>query len=345
MARQERYGRPGTRPQVTPATIHEDLRGRDFTVNAIALSLNRASLGLMIDPTNGTSDLERKELRAIHNYSFYDDPVRMLRLIRFKARLGFTIDERTEQQYHNAREAGMEKHIAPRSLFNELHQMAVEHNSADVLKGFEEAGLLPLYSPALTGTKLNMPMFQKLQKAKALIPFGATFHTDDYGLFLYLLTQLMSAKERAAFVAATKMTRAEMAPWQKLDARAKKLESALKSAKLSKASQIYDVLRHAHGEEILLLHLRSAQRIVQDRIKNYLTKHLPTVLEVTDAEVTGASGIEPGTPKFAAARLERIKARLDGRVRKPAPPPEPEPAPVPAARGPMGRSPRFRAVT
>ena len=80
---------------MTPATIHEDLRCRDFTVNAIALSLNKASLGLPIDPTNGVGDIERKELRAIHNYSFYDDPARMLRLIRFKVRLGYAIDERT----------------------------------------------------------------------------------------------------------------------------------------------------------------------------------------------------------------------------------------------------------
>ena len=71
-------------------------------MNAIALSLNKASLGLPIDPTNGVGDIERKELRTIHNYSFYDDPSRMLRLIRFKVRLGYAIDERTRLQYENA---------------------------------------------------------------------------------------------------------------------------------------------------------------------------------------------------------------------------------------------------
>ena len=111
---------------MTPATIHEDLRARDFTVNAIALSLNKASLGLPIDPTNGVGDIERKELRAIHNYSFYDDPSRMLRLIRFKVRLGYAIDERTRLQYENAREAEMLARITPEALGAELRHIAAE---------------------------------------------------------------------------------------------------------------------------------------------------------------------------------------------------------------------------
>ena len=80
---------------------------------------------------------------------------------------------------------------------------------------------------------------------------------------------------------------------------------------------------------------------MQDRIKNFLTKYLATAMEVTDAEVAQTSGVEPGSPKFAKAREERIAAHLDGRVRKAPPPPEPPPEPEPAAgrRGP-GRPPR-----
>src|ERR1700727_1984791 len=99
MARQEKYAKPGAKPTVQTATIHEDLRGRDFTINAIALSLGKASRGLLLDPTNGLGDLARKELRTVSNYTLYDDPARILRMIRFKTRFGFAIDERTMNQY------------------------------------------------------------------------------------------------------------------------------------------------------------------------------------------------------------------------------------------------------
>src|ERR1051326_5357346 len=86
MSRHEKYSKPGSKPQVTPAFIQDDLRRRDFTINAIALSLNRGSRGLLIDPTNGLADLATKEMRATHSYAFYEDPVRLLRLIRFRVR-------------------------------------------------------------------------------------------------------------------------------------------------------------------------------------------------------------------------------------------------------------------
>ena len=113
---------------MTPATIQEDLRGRDFTCNAIALSLNKASRGLLLDPMNGLADIERRELRAVSTYGFYDDPSRLLRLIRFSVRLGFTVEERTQMQVQNAREAEVEKSIPARALGEELKRIGVEDN-------------------------------------------------------------------------------------------------------------------------------------------------------------------------------------------------------------------------
>jgi tRNA nucleotidyltransferase/poly(A) polymerase len=334
MARSERYPKPGGRPQVAPATIHEDLRARDFTVNAIALSLNRASLGLPIDPTNGVGDIERKELRAIHNYSFYDDPARMLRLIRFKVRLGYTIDERTRLQYENAREAEMLTRISAEALGAELRHMADEPLSHDLIRALDEEKLLTLFSAALTGPKVNLPDLAKLQKARQMAPVGGEFRMNSLPLFLSVLVDKLNAKEHAAFVKAAALTKAEVGAWQKLETAAKKLEREVKSPKLQKPSQLYQVLFKAPGEQVLFLAVYSDQRIVHDRIRNYFQKYLPASLEITD-ETVASSGVAPGTPKFQRTKEEMILARLDARPKKAPPPPEPPPPPMSGfARGP-----------
>ena len=338
MARQERFAKSGARPQISPATIHEDLRGRDFTVNAIALSLNKASLGLLIDPTNGIGDIERKELRTIHNYSFYDDPARMLRLIRFKARLGYAIDERTRAHYENAREAEMLGKITGEALGAELRKMAEEPNAGDLIEGLEQEKLLQLYSPALAGLKTNLPAFQKLQKARQMAPVGVEFKIHPLPLFLNVLLEKLNAKERGELIKTAGLTKAEVAASQKLDSAANKLERDLKSAKLQKASQLYQALVNAPGEAVLYLVLHSQQRIVQDRIKNYFQKHLPASLEITN-EMVAAAGAAPGTPKFQKAKDQMIYTRLDARPKKPAPEAEPAPGPPMSsfARGPSVR--------
>jgi len=341
-AHAERFPKSGGKPQVTPATIHEDLRARDFTINAIALSLNKASLGLLIDPTNGAGDIERKELRAIHNYSFYDDPSRLLRMIRFKVRLGYAIDERTGLQSENAREAEMLERISPEALGGELRHIARESNPADLVRALEEARLLSLYSAALNGAGANAVGFGKLQKARQMAPFGWDMRLASLPLFLSVLFEKLSAKERQELIKAAALTKAEVSAWQKLEAAAKKLDRELKSPKLQKPSQLYKVIVKAPGEQILYLAVYSTQRIVQDRIRNYFQKYLPAAAEITD-EMVAATGVAAGTPKFQKAKEEMILKRLDARPKKPEPVPEPPPPPPPMssfARGPGPRAPR-----
>ncbi len=324
MARQEKYTKPGAKPAVRPATIHEDLRGRDFTINSIALSLNPASRGLLLDPNNGVGDLERKELRAVSNYTLYDDPIRLLRLLRLKVRLGFNIDERTKMQYDNAREAQLETRIPQEDLLEELRHTANEPNCADVIRLLQEEKLLQLYSPALEGAKVNIPGLQKLQKARQTVPFGVDIHLEPLGVFLYFLAEKLSAKERAALIKSLGLSRKDVDQWQKLEAKAKKLEKDLKSAKLQKPSHIYQVLSKAPGDQILFLLAHSSERLVHDRIKNYLQKYMPAAQEITERDVV-AAGAKPGTPKFQKLREELILTRLDARPKK-VPPPEPAPA-------------------
>ncbi|HEU0140864.1 MAG TPA: hypothetical protein VFQ79_14170 [Bryobacteraceae bacterium] len=324
MARQERFPKPGGRAQVSPATIYEDLKGRDFTVNSIALSLNKSSRGLLLDPNNGLADLEHKELRAVTNYTLYDEPVRVLRLIRFKVRLGFTIAEKTEAQYRAVREAGLESKIGPRSLLHELTQIAAEANAVEVVRALDQEGLLRLFSPALTGQKVNLAGLARLQKARQFVPFGVDFQIENTGLFLNILTEKLTPKEKSAMAGALKMEKPEIDAWQKLDARVKKLETALKSPRLQKPSLVYKALENVPGEEILFLYLRTGVRVVQDRIRNYLQRYLPTAQEVTEADVAAPAGVETGSPKYAKFHQAAITARLDARPKKVSPPPEPE---------------------
>jgi tRNA nucleotidyltransferase/poly(A) polymerase len=329
MARSERYAKSGARPQISPATIHEDLRRRDFTVNAIALSLNKASLGLPIDPTNGVGDVERKEIRAIHNYSFYDDPSRMLRMFRFKARLGYAIDERTRLQYENARGADMLTRISPQALGAELRHLAEETLPHDILKALREEKLLELFSPALEA-KLEASDVARLQKARQMVPLRGDYQFPSLPLFLAVLLDRLNAQEVAAFAQRTMLTKAELNSVQKLAAAGKKLERELKSPKLQKPSHIYQAISAAPGEQTLYLAVYSGQRIVHDRIRNYFQKYLPGAMEVTD-EMVAATGVAAGTAKFQRVKQEMVLKHLDARPKKPPPPPEPPPPPPTSA--------------
>lgn len=329
MCRLERFPKPGGLPQVTPGTIQEDLRRRDFTVNAIALSLNRASRGLLLDPMNGLADLGRKELRALYATALYDDPSRLLRLIRLKLRLGYAVDEKTQSQYDNARGAKMESHIPRRLLCEELKHIATEPNPSEVVRALEQDGLLALFSTALSGAKLNLPGLVKLEKVRRLLPQEATTLDLNWGPFLCVLTEKLNAKDKQALIKQTEMRKAEVDLWQKLPARAKKLEGALKSTRLKKPSQIYDLLAPTPADEVLYLLYHSQARLIQDRVKNYLQKYLPLSQEITDAEVE-ARGVAPGSPKFQKLKDEMVAARLDGRTKRPPPAPVEPPAPIPA---------------
>ena len=332
MAKVEKYGRAGTKPQIIPATIHEDLKGRDFTINAIALSLNKASRGLLLDPTNGLADIERREMQTAYNYALYDDPGRILRMMRFSVRMGFAISERTRSQYANVKEAGLHQKIPLETLSLELRRMADEMNSAELLRVLDEEKLLPLFSPALVGAKVNLAGMQKLLKARTNIPFEIGFQVNNITLFLYLLTQKLSPKERNALVKTLDLDKATVTAWQQLEAKSKKLEKDIKSPTLKKPSLIYKTLLPAAGDQIVFLLMHSTQRLVQDRIKNYLQKYLGMAQEVTDAEVEEATKLPHTAPKFAKAKADFIAKKLDARPKKIVEP-EVEVAPPPPMAG------------
>src|SRR2546427_8960383 len=152
-ARDDYYVRPGTRPEMRWSTIMEDLRRRDFSLNAIAISLNPASRGLLLDPTNGLSDIERGEVRALTIHSFTNQPVRLLRVLRFAARMGFKLEQRTQEWLELAMERDLHHSITPEDAGSELRALAREEQPSGTLKSWEEHRLMEIVHPVLAKKK------------------------------------------------------------------------------------------------------------------------------------------------------------------------------------------------
>src|SRR5215467_6465319 len=165
-ARDDHYVRPGTRPDIRWSTTVEDMRRRDFSLNAIAISLNPASRGLLLDPTNGLSDIERGEVRALTIHSFTNQPVRLLRVLRFAARMGFKLEQRTQEWFELAIERDLHHTIEPGDAGEELRSLAREENPAAILKSWEEHDLMEIVNPVLAKKKPDYEAIRQLSNVR-----------------------------------------------------------------------------------------------------------------------------------------------------------------------------------
>ena len=335
-ARTEKYSKPGGKPQIAPATIHEDLMRRDFTINAMALALNRGSRGLLIDPANGQADLLSKELRATNPYVFFDDPARIFRLIRFEHALGFQLAPRLSSQLENAMNEGYFSGASATALACEIKALALDSNAVPALEAYERMGLLKTISTALTGAKLNSAGLAKFEKLlHTVLPPGTP---GGWLAFLSIFIEKLNVRERAEVLKAFELPKAEADGLKQLEASEKKLESTLKSAKVTRPSHVYEALAGVTSDVVLMVLYTSAQRVVQDRIRAYYQKYLGQAQEITEEQVV-ATGVKPGTPKFEKALKTMVAAHLNARPRK-IPPPEPEVVPPPPMmNGRPGRKP------
>src|SRR6202166_4949654 len=166
MARSEHYDKPGKAPQMAPATIIEDLRRRDFTVNAMALSLNPGSRGLLMDPFNGVADIEAKVIRILHNYAFVEDPSRLIRATRFAARFHWPLEERTQARYQSAKENSYIDHINHRAIGIEIEQLAYEDDPLHIVRSLEKEDWLKVLNPHWTTAKVDTVGLSQLVKTR-----------------------------------------------------------------------------------------------------------------------------------------------------------------------------------
>lgn len=288
---------------------------------------------MLVDPVNGQADLTNRELRTANSYAFFDDPNRLFRLLRLQHVLGFTLAPRTQSQLENAL---LEDYVAASSataLACEIRAAALDPNAVAFIEGLSSQGLLKPLSAALAGPKLNTAGMAKFEKlVHETMPPG---EAGGWLAFLSVFVEKLNQRERAEVVKAFEMSADETARWKRLEAEAAKLESGLKSSRIHKPSQVWDVLHKASADEILLVLYRSGVRVVHDRIRAYYEKYMPLAMEITD-EVVVESGAKLGTPKFVKVKLAMITTRLNARPRK-VEVVEPELAPVAVSGGARGR--------
>jgi tRNA nucleotidyltransferase/poly(A) polymerase len=339
-ARTERYEKTGRPPIVTPATIIEDLRRRDFTVNAMALSLNPGSRGLLMDPFNGAADIEAKLLRILHNYAFVEDPSRLIRASRFSARFHWPLEERTQARYDSAKENNYIEYISNRAIGYELEQLAYEDDPLNVVRVLEKEGWLKVLSAHWTTAKVDTNGLSQLMKTRQQMN-ELGYAPDPAPAVLEFLTARLNDKETADIRKA--IPRRDLAEaWRDLEDNAKDLAKRLSGKEAATPSRTWKLLSSARQEMVLYLAVTARQQAVAQKIKNFFTKWRQVQQKIPLPEMTELL-IMPQLPEYPKIADEVFMLLLDGKLRsrteilkflKPlAPPPPPPPPPPRRGRG------------
>ncbi len=146
-ARRESYAQPAALPDVTPSTLEDDLRRRDFTINTLALRLDGEHFGALVDLYHGADDIARGMIRVLHPASFLDDPTRMFRAARYEQRYGFTIAPETLALVPAARSLLAE--LSAERARHELDLIFDEPRAASTLARLDQLGLLKAIADVL----------------------------------------------------------------------------------------------------------------------------------------------------------------------------------------------------
>jgi tRNA nucleotidyltransferase (CCA-adding enzyme) len=295
--RRETYSAPGALPDVEPAPLDEDLHRRDFTVNAMAAGLSPDDLGELHDPFGGQRDLEERVIRVLHERSFLDDPTRLLRAVRYEARLGAAMDPRTEELALEAIEGGALKAVSGTRVRVELVYLFEEHE-------------MPTAVERLCSLRIDRALYPCLmclpdRAASAALAAAETNADRALAVLASLITP--DADALHPWLDSLGFTRPE---------RERVARAALSGPHIAhtlrpemRASEIHALL---HGEPREALAVALAWGAPGEPVLRYVGELHDVALEVTGADLL-AEGV-PESPALGRALDETLRRKLDGEV-------------------------------
>ena len=294
-ARWEIYPAPGALPEVRPATAAEDLRRRDFTVNAIALALTGPGRGELLWAPDALPDLDARRLRVLHERSFNDDPTRLLRLARYAARLRFEIEPETLALARQAMGEGVLSTVSGARIGNELRLLAEEQDPVGALEALAALGIDRAIDP-----RLGLRDATVLVRALSLLPDGE--RRDRLALAAALLGA--SAADAAALLDRLAFSAGDRDAIVAAATQAKSLSARLEMA--GQPSEIDAAVAGARTELVALAGALGATSAAREWLMR---------LRTLDLEISGddllAAGVSQG-PGIGAALAAARAALLDG---------------------------------
>ena len=266
-AQRVEYPKPG-QPVYHPGSIHEELRHRDFTANAMAISLNEGSYGLLMDPLNGAADIETRTLRLVSNYGFYDEPSLLIRAIRYRARLGWELDPKTQTRYENAKGENVIESLSSHERSRELEQIGHEDDGLKVLQALENEGWMKDLYPAWTASKADEEKLKALHGlAVELLMQGV--HPDMSAAQMQLLTAKLAPKDVSALKKLF-LRPGFVEEWNNLDGLATSYQKVLLAKENQAPSAMFKLFTSYDPEAVLWLGFTSKDNGVKDRYNKFL---------------------------------------------------------------------------
>ncbi len=305
-ARTEFYREPSALPEVERGSIKLDLHRRDFTINTLAVRLDGAHLGELLDFYNGRLDLQRGSIRVLHSLSFIDDPTRILRAVRYEQRLDFVIEPRTAELIADA--LPVLDRVTGDRIRHEIEHALKEAEPVRVMERLDNLGVLAQIHPALHWSAETAVFYQRVPEILQDPAWLAASGTDS-PLFLYfalLLLPLTIGEKEAVMVRlkARKTTHDDIVSAIEVQ------ESLAELPPNPKPSEVVFALRFFLPRSLLVVRAASVDERTSELLDRYVKEWMGVKTAVT-GDTLREMGLIPG-PEFAIILDHLLAARLDG---------------------------------